>query len=538
MSDEDHVETLRRRLRQVAELVDRLAPSPPPQRRAERAIPAWRPESCQGIGALLGLAVVVVLVAAGLLSWQLYERGKIAANASPETRTPTGTMSGPIPSPTSVGGWPVSLANLAGEPIGAFGADGSFFVADQERLFAYDPSGRLRSGWPIAVPFKESGGARALAVASDGTLIVAGQKAIAVLDLSAKSQRGWPVSLPADFSTLFVHGEEVVVVAQAPQADQSEVQAFRLSEDGRPLWSRQVQGIVWDSAFADDGTIYLEINPPASSIGTHGFGIIALGTDGHELTGWPVSGFDGMAVAHSGLVVWSYQTRQDLAAGKMRVDRTTLTALNSSGQVLPGWPRTFEGPVSSPALGADGTIYLVAGTPDGASSGSVVALDQAGGTVPGWPVKMPAGYSGYPAWSLPSEPFVAMAPVVGQDIVVVPETSLSKGSVATALDQSGATLPGWPYALSGGLAEIGNGTPVSRVQSPRISPIGTIFVLGEDTTGEGSIVALNPGGQETPGWPQTYAYALRQWRVLDDGGVCIWDGTTVTRYTSAGNPFP
>ena len=113
-------------------------------------------------------------------------------------------------------GWPVYVEGAGSDP--AIGPDGSIYVAQLglgtavSRIFAYDKSGILESGWPVDLPsgYGAFAGGEGdiplpLIVGADGTVYVAATNSdwmgsIIALDHSGAVVPGWPYQLPQAFA--------------------------------------------------------------------------------------------------------------------------------------------------------------------------------------------------------------------------------------------------------------------------------------------------------------------------------------------------
>ena len=541
--DERTSEIIRGRLRQVAKLVDGAAPNLPlaPWDKAERGRDPSRRgflRTGRAVGSLSAVAIVVVVVGAAAVSWQLRENGRIASNPSASGRpTPTAALQTANPSssrPTAVG-WPISTSNVTGEQIGVFAPDGSFYVAGDKQIFGYDASGHLLNGWPVSSPI--GGAALAIAIAPDGSLVVASKREVADIGPTGQVRQGWPIQLTDNFSGVFVGKQGFVVVAEALVGGQSRVLGFKPGSANPIAWSRQVPGAVWDVAFAGDSTVILKLNTGQGGQ-TAGFTVQALNADGQPLAGWPTAGWNGMAVSPSGNVaLWSYDTKS-VASGSVEVIRTHLTVLDRAGHAITGWPKVLVGAASAPVFGPDGSLYVTSGAPGGSGTGSIVAFDGSGRPKSGWPAPMPTGFSGVPVSVLTGQPLAPQPPVLGNGVLYVAGESSGRYLVA-AFDLSGTKLPGWPYVLPAGntFADLGNGTPGGPPESPRVAASGSVFFLAITPQG-GSVIALDSHGSVRSGWPQTYAYTPKTWLVLDGGGVGLFDGTIATGWLPNGATAP
>lgn len=183
-------------------------------------------------------------------------------------------------------------------------------------------------------------------------------------------------------------------------------------------------------------------------------------TFGHDAQRSGRSPFTGPA---TNALLWSYSTGGGVySSPAMGADGTVyvgsndgnLYAIKSDGSI--SWAYPMGGEVhSSPAIGADGTVYV------GSDDGNLYAIDPGGNLLPGWPYA-----TGDAVYS---------SPAIGADGTVY--VGSNDGNLY-ALDSGGNLLPGWPYAT---------GWAVDN--SPAIGGDGTVYVECY-----GQLYAINPNG--------------------------------------------
>ena len=547
MTDDENVVTrIGARLRGVASLVDSVAPVPPRRdwnesrvrpvagvrvRGTRRARPALAAAFAVG-------AVAVVTIAFGI-SWGIRQNGSAQATGSP---TPGVSRSEPSGSPTppaslvassqASGGthWPLSAPCGRDEGYCLFAADGSLYVvADQ--IWAYDPAGHLRSGWPIAAPTGTGYDANGFAIAPDGSLLVAVPGGIVDITVSGKTHPGWPVPVANGICQLLVEPSGTIVAVEDDVAS-SEAWVYALTVSGSTpmLWSTRIAGDASNAFAASDGTIFLVGGGRGG-----GTALSTVGADGKLIAGWSTSVWNAMAVTPSGdLAVVAYDT-QPTAAGMAayNVLRTHVSVLDRNLKTVAGWPRVIDGPASAPAVGPDGAVYLLLG--DTVATGSVLALDASGNTEPGWPFSLPDGYAGIPGDQSAGHTNVSQPLIVANGMVYVAASRSTGGQMIAAFKTIGSTHAGWTYRIPSDrrFAPMG----YSSLGYPAVaSATGTLFVMEQIDDSTGAVVAIGIDGQVSPGWPYVFSPGPLGSTVLADGGVGVWSKDFATRLTAAGSP--
>jgi hypothetical protein len=563
MTDDDKIaKTIRERLGEVAALVDGAAPAPPRREWAEsrlRPVAGVRPSGARRSRSTfrmaLAAAVVIVLAGAVILSWNLRERGVAVATGSSSPRPtlstvpykPTGSPVVATASPNCRSGWPMDAQCMTDGAI-LFAPDGSLFSGPSganRQITAFDASGQPRPGWPIAAPVDMAG----WAVAPDGSLLVGTATGIDDFELSGQMRPGWPVDLAgAGVCNFVVQPSGAILVFKLPSAqDDGWVHELTLTGDAPLVWSTHIPGGYSSEAVAQDGTIYLT-RAVAGTASNHlpptKFVVSALGSDGKLISGWSPSIWDGMAVTPAGdLAVVAYDTTITTTGMEdFNVTRTHVAVLDRSGKPLPGWPRTIDGPASAPAVGLDGSVYLVRGF--GVATGSVLAFDSSGRVKAGWPVSLPSGYVAMVGYMGPDTTDVALPPIVANGLVYVAAEAQTGGALAISAFPTSGNPNGWTYKLPAG-SEFGSSTFFTL--TPVIVPADGRLYVSEWTPSssdftpqyQGAVVALGSDGQILPGWPHFFAdTSPGELTVLADGGVGVITGAGATRLTADGATAP
>jgi hypothetical protein len=451
-----------------------------------------------------------------------------------------------VPAPQ---GWPVTLQiGSSGEAV--LGPDGSVYLAGNDvaggvagepgQAIRLDASGRLAPGWPVRLPF--AGWVSAIASGSDGTFFVAGAGTIAAFAPDGAARAGWPVTVPGAtrIDTLLV-GSDGTLYATYAAGPGLASHLVALGPDGtaRAGWPVTLRlptdGMLSAPLLGPDGTLYVAVTSETWwQTNAHGT-LHAFTRSGSEHAGWPVVGWDGIALAPDGTVyAWRHQAASTPDGRADTIASTELAALDASGQARPGWPVRVPGAASAPVFGSDGTVYLTLGDPLVSRTGSLVALDRAGRSIPGWPVALPAGMVGLQSSGNPGTLFSPQPPVVASDGTLYVAGGTATRAIVAAFDGTGRPVPGWPYALPDG-TRFGSfapfATPGGPPMGPLVAPRGVYLATSTmqgDATG-GGVLLLGPNGQPAAGWPQELpSHAGVSWVApTDDGGVAVM-GEAVT----------
>ena len=425
------------------------------------------------------------------------------ATAAPPPGSPT--------PPVSAHGWPVAGAT---DPV--FGRDGTVYAVVRTRdetpyaIVALDDGGHLKPGWPVrlSAPASEVG----LAAGRDGSLYAticepsAAGCGLHHFTANGRVPRGWPLSLSGmtGCSAPLVGSDGAVYATCVARPDDPDPDTGLTGADpttgltiaadpasgARAGWPVHYGGDAL--AIAPDGTLY--VNAWQSNWeGGAPMTVAAFAPDGTLRPGWPRSwpadAFASVRLAPDGtLYAWWYEDRQE-GEGGFGAKRTLYAAIGTDGRTLPGWPRSSTGAASSPAFGADGTLYY------DADSGDVYARGRKGAVKPGWPVRGVGGSQ------------VAVSPPY-----VSPEGSILvlDAHVVTWLSPGGRALSSWGPGRSGSLSYCTGGATgcAERVSAaPVFAPDRTVYILvwvtdGETWNVDTEIAALDRHGDVKPGWPR------------------------------------
>ncbi|MFI5101330.1 MAG: hypothetical protein ACHQE5_12590 [Actinomycetes bacterium] len=421
-------------------------------------------------------------------------------------------------------GWPFAPPGIVAFGTPAVAGDGTVYVvgwafgqpahhgpgSNAMHLWALDPSGRVKPGWPYAAEGSMFGGDVGLSISAVGGVIFVQSLAPASvpptyeaveLDPGGQVQAGWPVTLPGS-----------IACGSGPCI-----------------------------AIAGDGTWYamalLDQGPAAE--------IVALGPDGTPKPGWPVriAGGEGFALGPGGSVyAWGSDVTGTAGTGPgPRILRTQFVVLGPDGAPRPGWPVTVTGPAGIPTIGSYGTLYTTTGGSPGQVE-RVMALGADGSERRGWPYTLPRDLAAWPYGPSAGMPARATSPSVGPDgtvyLLVSHAGDISGPPGLLALAPDGRVVPGWPawlpsgarFANVGGFGTGGGAQPVP----PAFGTGGTTFVAILSNGGQAAIMALDPSGHEKLGWPLAVGQGIEATTLVVGLAVDPGSGLQVTAQTDGG----
>lgn len=447
-------------------------------------------------------------------------------------------------------GWPVILGAFGQPP--RIGPDGTSYLVQDMSLTAVDATGHEPRGWPVKLNIKplDSTGytPTGVEVGPDGTVYVTGGDTIEAFHPDGTRVSGWAYRASRIPYPAFV--ASMLPVSEGVYTDINAAEIVLLGKDGapRPGWPVSLPGAADGSSstrllIGRDGTLYAEDQAAAT--------IYAYGSDGALKPGWPLQGWAAMSFDPSGRIyVWKHRFAASAGARYSGpAIETQIGGLDATGRFYPGWPIKFDGPVSAPTFGPDGTVYLTRGTsygpgsPGGSTaSATILAFDPSGKARPGWPVSLPAGY-----WALGSSPAVSQAasdpPVVTPDGLVhaIAAAAESAGAPASqavfAFLPNGHPAPGWPRVIGDG--QLSNVLADAGGSGWLTAGSGINLVI------DNRVVALQSDGTVAPGWPlaRPCGAAPQLVESTPDGGLLVlwnagakpYDGTLEIRYRADGS---
>jgi outer membrane protein assembly factor BamB len=258
-------------------------------------------------------------------------------------------------------------------------ADGSVYVGcEDSKLYSLSPDGTQR--WE----FLANGPIEACpALAPDGTIYVSCQSSDTLMAIAPDGSEKWSVDFVSGGSAPVVGPDGTVYVGSTDD------NLYAINPDGTEQWVYYCEGHRVDTspALAPDGTLYVAfgsyvcaVNPDGTERWTHATASAITGSPALGPDGTLYAACDGalIAINPDGTEKWTAMTGGSTASAGVASDGaiivgagTALIAYRPNGTVK--WSRDFSDAVrSSPAIGADGTIYI------GCDDGSLYAFDPRG----------------------------------------------------------------------------------------------------------------------------------------------------------------
>jgi hypothetical protein len=339
-----------------------------------------------------------------------------------------------------------------------FGPDGSvygiayLYAEQQYRLWAFGTDGQLRYDMPLGNEYGTT-----LALGPSNSLYVLTLKTIdygweqvevTVLNGSGKAVGSWTEELVMHHGSerpFYVQPDGTVLELTTAQDACSWV---TLAQDGTFLSKSTTT--CWESTARSGSGVVVGVSYDRVERGgmveitaTH---VAVFGADGTPVAGWPqtLSGVASLPAFDSTGAL--YFAVLNATTGESKV-----LAFDPAGQPLPGWPATIVGQAltgsSAPedASGIPLPPVLGNGVVFAAGEGSITAFDSAGAVLEGWPYALPAHWSDF--WSGATSTVSGWNP--GPLYVPQAEGSglllLALQDRMVALDVHGQVAPGWPY---------------------------------------------------------------------------------------------
>jgi len=448
----------------------------------------------------LGLAIVcAAVVACG------------ASSGTPPPPTPShasptiSPASAGVPSPTA-GGTPLPASQPAGAAPWTFATgdiralgfapDGTAFIfawnGDQpSQLVALDSAGAVKPGWPQELGNSGVGGGPVVASDGDVLLLTLSYDDEGVISYQLRrfgpdgvARTGaWPYLFDkgADCSGPVLDPSGNAVVACGSDAGSRIV---AIDPNGKPAWDTDLPTVRNATGLkrGDDGTFFV--------VSAKGDGIMAVTSTGLLPDGWPVEAGDGADImtTPTGLLAWWHVgADQDICHSG---GTTVYTILGPDGAPRPGWPQAIVGYGSEPALGPDGSVYVV----DPAKHAIAYSAD--GHVRAGWPATLD-GVTG--------SCFGPPTPSVAQDgTLFVATGGPSPDGSMSAIGPDGQPLGGWPLAPQTEFAyPCRDCVPGPPEPNPAITAgTSTYIAMYRGDVQDGTdVVGFDRTGAALPGWP-------------------------------------
>ena len=430
------------------------------------------------------------------------------------------------------GHWTVTASTLmAPDGAATLLRDGTVLVVSGNFAQLYDPRGRISGDEPdpVSAALPVRGSARAIglgihmAPGADGSLFVSiplsgGSVLLALLASSGRPQPGWPVILDRATSCgqlLPVQDGSIRVLCRPDELNQelnNGLRAFAFDSKGSLLagWPVDLWGTSNTGRVVGEDLTFIVSQSLSDVIEegkpSHVDGFVTLGADGSIRRGAQVPMFEGCcqwAVGPDG-VAYRVALVSGLDAGSAEVSR--ITALDVSG-VRSGWPISFEGIGSGPAIRPDGRIVVTVASSVPRTS-RVLAFDPDRAAVAASSAELPmvtgeiVFVDGPYECGLP----IPKPPLVAQDGGMFIFSEID--TAVFALDPSLEVMHGWPYRSASPLErpdpQLGQeGINCPSLAIPAVGPDSTLYLplQARDATVGGSFVAVGPDGRVRPGWP-------------------------------------
>ncbi len=341
---------------------------------------------------------------------------------------------------------------------------------------------------------------------------------LAMLDPAGRPLAGWPVAVPgATFCDrlLPVADGSVRVICTMENSEGNmfpPIGAYAFDESGRglPGWPVVLDGFfVTGQVAGDDLTVFVTQSLGDVDLGSgpsFDVGLVTIAANGAVDRGVRMTDVGNccMSIVGSDGVAYGVESASNDLSPQARVSR--VTAVDRAG-IRSGWPVSFDGIASAPAVAPGGRIALTVASA-GPDSSRVLVFGPDGGDLLARSAPLPiptAEYSGDTGGCTVGSP---QAPVVARDGTVFVYSELD--AAIYAVDPSLKTMPGWPFEPAAPLSVPRPGhefeheagyCPIPAL--PAVGPDRTLYLPLEARNGTvgGSLVAVGPDGRVRAGWP-------------------------------------
>lgn len=414
----------------------------------------------------------------------------------------TETIASLSAAPPQLPGWPALVGEVDSTPtVGDVDGDGTLevvFASYDDNLYVLDTEGRdLVPGWPFRM-VSGSGHSPSLAdINGDGTLeIFMGSGKAYGLDHAGTSLPGWPKSgfgfVTMSIDDLNRHGGVEIVATDGAG------RAYLWSGSGRisPGWPFQFPNVF---ASSNQG-------PALGNVDGFGAGEVVLPMDIKpsvyvlSLNGVEVSGFP---------ITFEFGAREGVSLGDMDGDgaqdlviqvRSGVRVLNGRGQPLPGWPQVAFHGNAPPTVGDidnDGRLEIVWATPGG--DAHVVAFNDDGTLLPGWPITVPS-------FSFNSQATLGDVDGDGQIDILIGgfTTSFSARGRIYAWHADGTLVRGFPFTVPDGKTILFSAITITDLDEDGDVELLVGAVTGLGGTSDGRVFAFDLDAEydlKTMEWP-------------------------------------
>jgi hypothetical protein len=380
------------------------------------------------------------------------------------------------------------------------------------------PSGPPAAALPVHGSAREMGEQVLMAPGPNGTLLVSIPRprgsVLALLDGTGRLRPGWPIAVPDSTSCQVLFAlEDGSVRAVCTLESQGNmylpVAAFAFDAHGvlLPGWPVEVGCCFAGQRMVGDDLVLLEVVPFGDLVVEGqpyaGLQLTMVAADGSRETGAQVPVFDPCCIWTVGPDGVAYGTSIVGGLGEGEKETSRIIALDPAG-VPAGWPLAFDGLTSGPTVGPGGRVAVTVGSLDRSAS-RVVVFDTQAKTVAGRSAEFPtsrADFGSVGGCSLGNP----MAPLVARDGTMF-VLDWAEGA-AFALDPSPKVKPGWPFRPASQLAKrdsryVREDAFCPSLGLPAVGPDATLYLPLEPRSAAtgGTIVAVGLDGRVRAGWP-------------------------------------